>query len=221
MTSRQLPLPIPGRSTYDEGSFIAAASNDAARTWLGRTEVWPDRRLALWGDADRGKTHLLRIWTERSGADLLDGRALNGFPVIASPAGAAIDDADHADEAALLHLLNTARDLERPVLLASRLPPARWAIALRDLDSRLRAINAVEIEAPDEVLLRLLLLRWLSERQLVADEALHDRLLLRLPRSPQVLRAAVARLDRDALTSRRRTVTPAMVVDALAAVTEG
>jgi hypothetical protein len=59
--------------------------------------------------------------------------------------------------------------------------------------------------------MRRLLLRWLAERRLVADEALHDRLLLRLPRNPQMLRAAVVRLDRDALTSRRRTVTPAMV----------
>jgi hypothetical protein len=50
----------------------------------------------------------------------------------------------------------------------------------------------------------------------VADETLHDRLLLRLPRSPEVLRAAVARLDEEALTSRKRTVTSAMVRDALA-----
>jgi hypothetical protein len=64
-----------------------------------------------------------------------------------------------------------------------------------------------------------LLLHWLAERRLVADETLHDRLLLRLPRSPEMLRAAVARLDREALTSRRRTVTPGMVREAVAAVT--
>ena len=51
MTSRQLPLVIPASPAYDEVSFIAAPSNEAARTWLGRTEVWPDRRLALWGEA--------------------------------------------------------------------------------------------------------------------------------------------------------------------------
>jgi chromosomal replication initiation ATPase DnaA len=221
MASGQLPLLIPTKPEYGAAAFIEAASNEAARTWLARTEVWPDRRLALWGDADRGKTHLLRIWAARGGADLVDGRALAGFPIMTSPAGAAVDDADRADEAALLHLLNTARDLGRPVLLAGRLPPARWDVALRDLESRLRAITAVEIGAPDDDLLRGLLLRWLAERQLVAHETLHDRLLLRLPRRPDVLRAAVARLDRDALISRRRTVTPGMIVDAVAAVTEG
>jgi chromosomal replication initiation ATPase DnaA len=88
---------------------------------------------------------------------------------------------------------------------------------LGDLASRLRAITAVEVEAPDDELLRGLLLRWLALRRLVADEAVHDWLMLRLPRSPDVLRAAVERLDHDALVSRRRTVTPAMVRAALAA----
>jgi len=220
VTSRQLPLLIPAVPAYDEASFLAAPSNEAARTFLGRTEVWPDRRLALWGGQARGKTHLSRIWAARTGADLREGPELAGFPEVASVAGVAVDDADQADEAALLHLLNTARDLGRPVLLAARLPPAHWTIGLRDLASRLRAVTSVEIAAPDDDLLRRLLLHWLAERRLVADAALHDRLLLRLPRSPEVLRAAVARLDAAALTSRKRTVTPAMLRATLLAVTQ-
>jgi chromosomal replication initiation ATPase DnaA len=221
VTARQLPLLIPTEPAYDAASFLEAGSNDAARTWLGRTELWPDRRLALWGEADRGKTYLLRVWAARTGADVVDGKLLSGFPGVTSEVGAAVDDADRADEVALLHLLNTAHDLGRTVLLVGRSPPARWSVTLPDLDSRLRAITAVEVEAPDDDLLRLLLLRWLTERQLVADATLHDRLLLRLPRSPEVLRAAVARLDRDALTSRKRTVTSGMVRDAVEAVTAG
>jgi chromosomal replication initiation ATPase DnaA len=209
-------LVIPAAPAYDQASFLAASSNEAARTWLDRTELWPDRRLALWGEADRGKTHLLRIWAVRTGADAMDGPALVGFPEVTSPFGAAVDDADRADPAALLHLLNTARDLGRPVLLASRLSPARWPVALPDLASRLRAINAVEIGPPDDTLLRALLSHWLAERRLVAEAALHDWLLTRLPRSPEALRAAVDRLDREALASRRRTVSVAMLRTALA-----
>ena len=216
MTPQQLPLMIPGRPTYDEASFLADASNEAARTWLDRTEIWPDRRLALWGESGRGKTHLLRIWAVRHGAEMLEGRALSGFPGIASPAGVAVDDADQADEAALLHLLNTARDLERPVLLAARLPPARWDGTLRDLASRLRAITAVAVEAPDDELLRRLLLRWLTERGLVADASVHGRLLLRLPRSPDQVLRAVERLNQAATVSRKRGVNAAMVRAALA-----
>ena len=94
MASRQLPLMIPAEPVYDEASFLAAPSNEAARTWLGRTEMWPERRLALWGGADRGKTHLLRIWARRTGAEVLAAPSLSGFPEVASPSGVAVDDAD-------------------------------------------------------------------------------------------------------------------------------
>lgn len=218
MTVRQLPLLIPRPPAYDAASFLVAGSNAAARAWLDRTEVWPDRRLALWGGEDHGKTHLLRIWAGQSGADVFDGPGLATLPELRSLAGVAVDNADRADEAALLHLLNTVREQGLSVLLAARLPPARWTVGLRDLASRLRAVTAVEVGAPDDDLLRRLLLHWLAERQLVADEALHSRLLVRLPRSPEVLRAAVVQLDAEALTSRRRTVTPAMVRQALATV---
>lgn len=215
MPVRQLPLMIPSDPVY-AAEFLPAASNEAARAWLDQTEAWPDRRLALWGGADRGKTHLLRIWAERTGAEVMDGRTLTGLSGISARAGVALDDADAADEHALLHLLNTARDRDRPVLLAARAAPARWPVTLPDLASRLRAFVAVEVGAPGDELLRGLLLRWLTEHRLVADEALHNRLLTHLPRSPDILRAAVARLDRDALVSRRRKITPAMLSAALA-----
>jgi chromosomal replication initiation ATPase DnaA len=215
--AQQLPLLIPSDPAYDAAGFLADASNEEARTWLDRPAIWPDRRLALWGEADRGKTHLVRIWAARTGAEIFHGPALSGFPEVTSLSGAAVDDADEAGEAALLHLLNTARDMGSPILLAARTPPARWPVTLRDLASRLRAITAVEIGPPDDDLLRRLLFHWLAEQRLVADETLHNWMLAHLPRSPQVLRAAVLRLDHDALKSRRRTVTLPMLRAALAA----
>jgi chromosomal replication initiation ATPase DnaA len=218
VTARQLPLRIPPRESYAETDFIERSANESARTWLARTEAWPEGRLALWGAADHGKTHLLRMWAFRVGADVLAGLGLVGFPVASLARGLAVDDADRADEAALLHVLNAARELGQPVLLASRAAPARWPVALPDLASRLRAITAVEIGPPDDELLRGLLLRWLAARQLVASEALHGRLLLHLPRRPEVLRAAVELLDQQALASRKREVTAAMLRAALDAV---
>ena len=73
---QQLVLPFPYEPAYDPRDFVAAASNQAARAWLDRTQDWPDRRLALWGEAGGGKTHLLRLWAARTGAAVLDGRVL-------------------------------------------------------------------------------------------------------------------------------------------------
>ena len=215
MALDQLPLPFEHRPTYAAADFLAAASNDAALAWLDRTEDWPDHRLALWGEPGCGKTHLLRLWAARHGAALLTGRGLQGLPSLPAGGGVALDDAaEIGDEAALLHLLNAAREARLPVLLVARTPPARWSVRLPDLVSRLRAVTAVEIFLPEDSLLRALLLRLLADRQLAVRPDLQDWLLLRLPRSPAALREAVARLDQAALAAGgavTRTIAAAVV----------
>ena len=199
----QLPLPFPRPIRRAAADFVRAPANDAALTWLERAADWPQRRLALWGEAGCGKTHLLRRWVGATGAQYLTGPALPGLdalPDLPGAAGLAIDDADAmAEEATLLHLLNAAAEARLPVLLAARAPPARWAVRLRDLASRLRAITAVEILPPDDALLRLLLARLLADRQQRVPAETQEWLLTRLPRTSAALREAVERLDRAAL----------------------
>jgi chromosomal replication initiation ATPase DnaA len=211
----QLTLPIFPGPRFAEGDLREAPSNAEACTWLRRTPDWPEHRLMLWGEAGRGKTHLLHIWAKRTGAELRTGAGLAGLPE--PPAsGIALDDADAvADEAALLHLLNAAGEAGLPVLLAARAPPSRWPIRLPDLASRLRAITAVEIGPPEDTLLRALLARLLAERQLRPPETVQEWLIRRLPRTPAVLAEAVARLDAAAL-DRHRNITAPFAAEVLA-----
>ena len=85
-TSGQLPLPLFRGPRFAAVDFREAPSNAAARAWLRRTADWPDRRLALWGEAGCGKTHLLHIWAERTGAVLWAGTGLAALPELPAPA---------------------------------------------------------------------------------------------------------------------------------------
>ncbi len=198
---RQLALPFIHRPSFAVADFLADATNEQARIWINRTPDWPDGRLALWGEAGCGKSHLLHNWAEREGAAVLSGPELSGLPAV--PGAMGIDDADLiADEPALLHLLNMARELRRPVLLVGRVPPTEWRIALPDLASRVRAVVAVRVETPRDSLLDALLTRLLSDRQLCLPTAVRDWMRVYLPRTPGALRDAVARLDHAALVER-------------------
>ena len=199
--SRQLALPfvhLP-RLTLDE--FLPSAATGPALAWLARTADWPGRRLALWGGAGSGKTHLLHIWATRTGASLIAGPQLRAeWP----PGPIAIDDADLAShEASLLHVLNAAHEAGHPVLLAARAPPARWPTRLPDLASRLRATTAVPLGTADDAFLCTLLARLLSDRQLRVPGPVQEWLLAVLPRDPATLREAAARLDRATLAAGR------------------
>jgi chromosomal replication initiation ATPase DnaA len=215
----QLLLPFPHAPGYDSRDFLPDSSNQEALAWLDTD--WPDQRLALFGPAGCGKSHLLHIWAERTGARVLTGQALTEqtLPELHSMprnGALALDDADTASpDLLLLHLLNTARDQGVRVVLAGRSAPARWPVRLPDLSSRLRAITAVEIRPPSDDLLTTLLMRLLSDRQLSVAQPVQDWLLTHLPRSPSVLRQAVARLDRTSLVV-GKPITRALAVRILA-----
>ena len=220
---RQLALPFAHRPEFAAADFIVAASNEAALAWLARTPDWPGRRLLLWGEAGCGKTHLLHLWAARTGARYVPGPALRAAALeemLGAAGGLALDDADAAPDArTLLHGLNAAAEAGRAVLLASRTPPARWAIALPDLASRLRATTAVEIGPAEDALLHALLARLLAERQLAVAAPVQAWLLARLPRTPAALREVAARLDRAALGA-QRAVTKALAGEVLAVFLE-
>lgn len=128
-----------------------------------------------------------------------------------------MDDADLARPRDLLHLLNAMAEMGRPVLIASRLPPARWEAGLADLDSRVRAITAVEIAAADEELLAKLLARLLRERQLDVKPEAQAWLRLRLPRSQAAMHAAAAAVERVSHQAGTR-LTLALLREVVAAV---
>lgn len=191
----QLRLPFEDAPRYEAADFVPAPSNEAAMSWLSRDD-WPDHRLAIWGPEGCGKTHLLRIWADRRQALLLEGAALAELPDLPVSGGIAVDDADQvADAESLLHLLNSARDRSLSVLLAAREAPARWAVPLPDLSSRLRAINAVEIDAPDDALLEALVVRAMAQRQLAVPANLPRYLVRHWTRSAAGMLEAVRRLD--------------------------
>ena len=100
------------------------------------------------------------------------------------------------DERALFHLLNLAREQGAFVLLTARdRAGAAGASALPDLASRLRALPAVALAAPDDALLRAVIVKLFADRQLAVDESLvaylahPDRALVRGARAAAVERA--------------------------------
>jgi chromosomal replication initiation ATPase DnaA len=132
---------------------------------------------------------------------VIDGSELPGE---ISPQDIALDNADRVEQPrALLHFLNQFAEAGCAVVLAGRSPPARWNTGLPDLDSRLRALIAVEIGPPEDSLLQALLAQLLAERQLLVPQPLQDWLRIRLPRTAHAMREAAAALDTVSLEAGR------------------
>ncbi len=172
----------------------------------------------LIGPASSGKTHLGRVWQAKSGALPVAPGVLDAAAFDARGEGAAliVEDIDRAgyDEKELFHLLNVAREKRLFVLLTAREAPNRFDCALPDLRSRLNALPAIRIGAPDDALLKTVMLKQFADRQLSIEPKVLDFLALHIDRSLGAAAAAVAAVDRVALASGRK-ISRQLVADAL------
>jgi chromosomal replication initiation ATPase DnaA len=125
----------------------------------------------------------------------------------------------HVEERALFHLLNLAREQNANLLFTARSPPGAWPVKLPDLVSRLRELPIVNLDPPDDALLRAVLVKLFADRQLAVDEALIAYLVTRMERSFAAARATVAALDREALRQ-QRPVTRALASELFRDVTD-
>ncbi len=213
--ARQFPLPLPLPVSSSRADLFEDASNAEALAMADRPEAWPIGRLAIFGPASVGKSHLGRALAAERGWRMLSGPALRGLPEPA-PGGTVLDDADAVpEETALLHLVNLCAERGEKLLLLAREAPSRWPVALPDLASRLRATLAIGIGTPGEALLAALLSKHFADRQLRVAPDVQAWLLARLARDAATVAEAAARLDRAALAA-RAPVTRALARAALA-----
>ncbi len=220
MTLVQLTLDLPHRAALGAEDFLVSDCNLAAVRLIDAWPEWRDQVELLIGPPQSGKTHLARVWQALSGARSLEPMCLDigfidqmgeGTPLV-------VEDTDRSayDEKALFHLLNLAREKRLFVLLTARSAPSRWGFSLPDLLSRLNAVPAVEIGAPDEALLRTVMLKHFTDRQLDIDPKVLEFLALHIDRSLAAAAAAVEAVDRAALAKGRK-ISRQLVIEALAA----
>jgi chromosomal replication initiation ATPase DnaA len=212
---RQLALALGHSESLAREDFLEGPSNADALALIERWPDWPSRAVALVGPEGSGKSHLASIWANAAGARFISAHALEeaNLPAALATGALVVEDVVPATgERALFHLLNLARADDAYLLLTARIPPVQWPVGLPDLASRLRHIVAVNVAPPDDVLLRAVLVKLFTDRQIKVDESLIAYLAARIERSFAAARAAVATLDREALR-RKRPLTRALAAE--------
>ena len=202
-------------------AFIEASGNLQAVRFIDRWPHWPAPVAALHGPSGSGKSHLAVAWVTAADGLVLTAEALAGF----SPAALkgyraiAVEDVDRTEpslarDLVLFALIEEASP-DRMLLLTGRSPPAHWTVALPDLASRFAALLAFPLWEPDEALLRALAHKLFADRQLRVPEAVVDRMLHFLERSPEAIRDFIALADARALAE-GRPITLGLIRDLLA-----
>jgi chromosomal replication initiation ATPase DnaA len=219
-TPRQLVLELPHRQALGADDLLVSGSNAAAVDLIDRWPLWSGPAALVVGPKGSGKSHLAHVWRLKSGARAVSAADLddNAVSLLARDRALVVEDIDRAVscERTLFHLLNLAREEACSVLLTARSAPGELKIALPDLRSRLRALPLVTLGAPDEALLKAVLVKLFADRQLAVEPHVVSYLALHMGRSMDAANRVVAAADRLSLSMQRK-VTRAVAAEALAA----
>jgi chromosomal replication initiation ATPase DnaA len=195
----QLSFSFDHQISFSHDDFINSEVNQDALIWVQR---WPEfmqnhdgvahiafeNALLICGPAGCGKTHLAHIWAKRNNAVFIDYKHVNRRKSIRKLIGESqyvILEEMHniPDEEALLHFFNIIKEKNFYLLITSRLSLLDMELKLADLRSRINAIPVIDLQMPDDELLRAILKKNFADRQLKINEDVVDFLLMRMERS--------------------------------------
>ena len=208
--ARQLPLNLPQRQAYGREDFLVTQSNEAAVALIDDWPNWPTYGAMIIGPAGSGKSHLVEVWRQKTGAQIFTASMLtiDLAATLFDNQTLALEIKGPFDERAVFHLLNLARQEHGHILITSPASLQDWSVKIPDLLSRLQALPAVFILPPDDALLRGVIVKHFNDRQINVDEATISYILLRMPRSLAAARALVAQIDQQALAEHAEITRP-------------
>ncbi len=202
--AKQLAFTLSTKPALGRDNFFVSDANQLAVAALERTDTWPNGKLVLSGPAASGKTHLAHVWAGEVGAQIIAAKGLSALDIVQHVSGPlVVEDIDQMggdDETAMFHLHNLMLAEGHALLMTTATPPAQMDVSLPDLMSRLQGTTLVALEAPDDALLGVVLLKMFSDRQINLPSGLLDYVLPRIGRSFADARAFVDALDARALS---------------------
>ena len=195
----QLIFKFPFTKKYYDHDFYVSSNNFSAFKLIEDWPNWPGKWLNIFGEKGSGKTHLSKILEKKIGkTKLINAESVNNKIIdeLHNFDCLIVDEfKNNIDESVLYSIFNQSRQVDNFVLFNSVFSMKNLSFSLDDLKSRVDSFIFIGIELPTDDLLKVIITKNFSEKQISIDPKFIDFIIKNIERSYEKLFKFIKDID--------------------------
>ena len=201
----QLIFKFPFKTQYYEQDYYVSSNNFSAYRLIESWPRWPGKWVNIYGPKGCGKTHLSNILKKKiNSAKILEASSINNETIseIEKIDCLIIDNYNsNVDENIFYSILNQSKQFDCYIVINSILPVKDIKIDLHDLKSRVTSFVNLAIELPTDDLLRVIISKSFSDKQIEISPKISEYIIKNIERSYEKVFKFIKEIDDLSLSS--------------------
>ncbi len=201
----QLTFKFPFKTKYDKQDYYISSNNFTAYKLIESWPNWPDKWINIHGPTGCGKTHLSNIIKNKIDfTKIINAKGINDetFLTVDNIKCLIIDNYEqNINEKLLYSFLNHLKQLDIFLVVNSITPMKKMNFNLVDLKSRAQSFVSLEIESPTDELLRVIISKYFSDKQISIDPKVSEYIIKNVDRSYEKVSRFIKEIDDLSLSS--------------------
>ena len=202
----QLLLNFNFSKNYKKDDFFVSKSNFFAFNLIDTWPRWEKNIINICGEKYSGKTHLSQIFLNKNKGKILESKKFifNESENLRIYQNIILEDFNNdVDEESIFSLINFVDQNNKYLVINSLKPINEMNFNLKDLKSRAKNSLVAKIENPDDQLIKVLLAKNFSDRQIKIDNKLIEFAVKRITRSYGKIFEFIYKIDEMSLKMKK------------------
>ena len=201
----QLVFKFPFKAKYYEQDYYVSSNNFSAYRLIESWPNWPDKWVNIYGPKGCGKTHLSNILKKKiENVKIFEAKSFTQSMLaeLEKLDCLIIDNYEqNIDENFFYTILNHLKQLDIYLVINSLLPIKKMELRLKDLNSRADSFVSLGIELPTDDLLRVIISKSFSDKQIDISPKISEYIIKNIERSYEKVFRFIKEIDDLSLSS--------------------
>ena len=201
--SEQLIFNFPFKKNYLKQDFYVSKNNFNAYKLIESWPKWPSRLINIFGPTGCGKTHLVNILKSKIQSIIISSNKISEeiLKIYKTKECLIIDDFENnIDEKTLYSIINQAYQDNKYLIISSHISIKKFETKLLDLKSRFSSFIDIGIDLPTDDLIRVILTKNFSDKQIQVSQKNIEYILKNIERSYEKINSFSNSIDSLSLT---------------------